>query len=95
MEISLSWVADHTGSIGNGAVDGLAKEATEFGPSSNYLQPRFLRSKLLSHQATNRQHLKKGHKGLVETLQMIKSIDPTLLSAKYLQPTSGLNRSHS
>jgi hypothetical protein len=43
MKIALTWVAGHEGSIGNEAVDKLAKEAPEFESSNMDLLPPSLR----------------------------------------------------
>ena len=56
--ITLTWVAGHMNSLGNEAVDKLAKAATKFGSSSTNLLPQFLRNNLPISVSATKQHIK-------------------------------------
>ena len=99
LEINLTWVAGHMGSKGNEAADELAKEAAEFGSSSDDLLPLFLRRKLPSSLAAVKQQIGKSTKR--ETIiwwkkskryKRIKAIDPSFPSSRFIEATKELNR---
>ena len=99
MEVKFTWIAGHRGSIGNKAADEVAKQAAEFGSSSNDLLPSFLRRKLpdslsaIKQQidSDTKQETKNWWKGS-KRYKRIKFIDSSFPSMKYIQATSGLNR---
>ncbi len=77
MEITFTWMTGHMGSTGNEAADEWAKQAAEFGSSSNDLLPSFLCRKLPDSLSAIKQQInndtKQKNQNLVEeeqTLQM-------------------------
>ena len=74
LEISLTWVAGHRGSIGNEEADKLAKAAAEFGSSERDLLTHSLQGDLPTSLSVIKQQIddtSKGNDILVETFQTI------------------------
>ncbi len=85
MEVSLTWVAGHMGSIGNEAADKLVKTAAKYGSSSNDLLPPFLRKILPTSLSVVKQQINGDMKKETKTwwkrstqYRRIKFIHPTL-----------------
>src|SRR5258706_4371668 len=87
------------GLTGNEAADEQAKQAAEFGSSSNDLLPSFLRRKLPDSLSAIKQQIDNDTKQETKTwwkkskrYKRIKFIDSSFPSSKCIQATSGLNR---
>jgi len=99
MTIELSWVAGHSGSIGNEEADKQAKLPAEHGSSAIHTLPPLLRNPLPTSISATKQIIDKL------TMEAAKSwwkkskrykrtndIDPSLPFMKYTKATEGLNR---
>ena len=98
MEINLTWIAGHQGSIGNNAADELVKLAAEFGSSNTDLLPPFLCRNLPDNLSAVKQQISNNTKKETKVwwkrskcYKWIKFIDSSLPSLKYIQVTNSLN----
>ena len=101
MEVTLTWIAGHMGSVGNEVADELAKEAVEHRLSNADELPHFLHKQLPIGLSSIKQQIDSKRK--VETrawwtcskcYNRIKSINPSFPSMRFIMATLGLNWKH-